>query len=242
MRRLKWVGAVGVGAVLLIPAGASAAGTPDVTQTVSTFSFTMGCHSQCSTMGQTFTAGRSGALDRVDLHLARQTVGAGDVTVQIRNVDSGCPSGDAGALLASRVVPAATVPQDVDGTPVTLIPVTFTSPANVTAGTQYGIVVYSTGPYFIGGANGTNPYAGGLLCIGVEDAVPWFFWNVSGDTHDLAFTTYVEPTTVTPPPPPPPPPPPAKDTKAPETTVISMRAVRLWRDRQRQDHLVSVQP
>ncbi|HEX2128329.1 MAG TPA: hypothetical protein VHF58_03835 [Solirubrobacterales bacterium] len=218
MRRLKWIGVVGIVAVLGIPAGASA-GTPDQTQAVSSFSFTAGCRSQCATVGQTFTAGRSGALDQVDLYLARETMGAADLTVEIRTVDSGCPSGADEARLASQVVPAASIQQEVDGNPTVLVSVTFTSPANITAGTQYGIVLYSNGPYFAGGAENTDPYTSGRLCVAVEDANPWFDWGPAGENDDLAFTTYVEPTVVTPPPPPPPPTPPAVDTNAPETTI-----------------------
>ncbi len=82
---------------------------------------------------QTFTAGPSGLLDQVDLRLRSME---GPATVEIHAVDSSGAPGS--TVLASTTV----APVDAE----TWVEAAFSSPATVTAGTKYAIVVRSAAP------------------------------------------------------------------------------------------------
>jgi hypothetical protein len=156
---------------------------------------------------QTFTAGLTGGLDRVELLL-----GYGDsapdapMTVEIRNASAGSPGM---TVLATGSVP----PSAVSSTDA-WIPITFATAAPVTAGTQYSIVVYSsvdnTHSYVWGFKFGT-PYPPGAPFLQTVSP-PGPTWTPSILIGDQAFKTYVE----VPAPPPTAPPtgqPPAAKTK-----------------------------
>ena len=134
-------------------------------------------------VAQTFTAGLTGPLDRVDLNLENASATA-PLTVEIRNTSGGAPGS---SVLASASVPAASVSSS--GGWVT---VEFASPAAVTSGTQYAIVAYTadtgTGTDYLWGFSGSDPYAGGNLW-GSLASPPATWATVSSD--DLAFKTYV---------------------------------------------------
>jgi hypothetical protein len=95
---------------------------------------------------QSFTGGVTGDLERVDLPL--RVVGDPGValTAQIRTVVDGFPSD---VVLASAVVPESTVPvftgPESDFTTFSFQPIVFTSPAPVSAGTTYAIVLLAPG-------------------------------------------------------------------------------------------------
>ena len=132
---------------------------------------------------ETFTAGLSGGLDRADLFLSTFGANPVAVTVEIRDTSSGTPSNN---VLASGSIPAASV----GSAPGAFVPVAFSSPATVQAGTQYAIVAYTGGSngYKWWGANGT-PYGGGH---GFSDShSPPTGWLTSPVT--FAFRTYVNP-------------------------------------------------
>jgi hypothetical protein len=143
-------------------------------------------------VAQTFTAGVSGGLDQVDLLFG--TSGGTPTTylsVEIRDVSAGAP-GD--MILASHSLPASAVPALAD-----FVPITFSPPAPVLAGTQYAIVAYASNPnpspgyswstafsamtdFYAGGATLTNPVA-----------PPSGAWTGFGGFSDGAFKTYVVP-------------------------------------------------
>jgi Thrombospondin type 3 repeat len=138
---------------------------------------------------QTFTAGLSGALDRVDLALAQpSTPSVGPLTVEIRNVDaSGAPGPD---VLASAVVPAASVPTGGRDA-LAFVAVPFASPAVVAAGGQYAIVAYTGGmDSYQWGHAGADLYAGGTRFDSFQS--PPSAWSPFPPI-DLAFKTYVAP-------------------------------------------------
>ena len=182
-------------AAALIPAAGASAGTLDQQQTLSNFGGLQ--VDENNAKAQTFTAGLSGELDQVDLALTGTSVTT-PLTVQIRDGSATAPGG---TVLASASVPTSAVTSGVES----FVPITFASPASVTAGTQYSIVAlndmvipgwfWSTGQ-----TDTTSPYEGGRSYFdpnGPPGAGPWF----EGNTEvDFVFKTYV-----TPPPPPPPP-------------------------------------
>jgi hypothetical protein len=138
-------------------------------------------------LAQSFTAGRSGLLDQVDLDLQKNnspTV----LSVELRNVAAGVPGTQ---VLAAASVSASSVP-----TTLGFVAVGFPVPAPVTAGTQYSIVAYtaSASPNFYQwGEQGPNPYPSGAA-FGNSSSPPTTGWIANG--WDQAFKTYVAPPTV----------------------------------------------
>lgn len=137
---------------------------------------------------QTFTAGRSGPLDQVELVLARQGSPAVDLTVEIRTVlPSGAPSAE---VLAEATVPTATPPAFPSRD---WIRITFTDPATVEAGSKYAIVAHAPAAplddYGWFGV-GVNVYSGGSGWIS-SDSPSGETWLDPGDVPDFAFRTYV---------------------------------------------------
>jgi hypothetical protein len=178
------LGAAVLASLLLGPPGSASAGTLDQQQTASDV---FGYVSSSQSLAQTFTAGISGGLDRVDLFLNHTDSPTEGITVEIHDVASGAPGS---AVLAANGIPASAI-----GTTAAFVSVPFASPAPVTAGTQYAIVAYSADPgnsYDWFYANG-NVYPGGnQLYTGDSpptSASPWV--PVTGADH--AFKTYVAP-------------------------------------------------
>ena len=134
---------------------------------------------------QTFTAGLSGALDRVDLALAQaSTPSVGPLTVEIRDVVGGAPGT---TVLASAEVPQPNVPTG-GSQALAFVEVPFVSPAAVAAGSQYAIVVYTGGgDFYQWGRAGADVYAGGSRFDSFES--PPATWLATANDH--AFRTYV---------------------------------------------------
>jgi hypothetical protein len=137
-------------------------------------------------IAQTFTAGLTGGLDRVELLLGfPDSAPDAPLTVEIRGVSAGSPDTTA---LASGSVPSSAV-SSTDA----WLPITFATAVPVTAGTKYSIVAYSS-------VNGTHSYfwaidfpdpypAGGSFYSTVS---PPGTWTLAGLGGDQAFKTYVD--------------------------------------------------
>jgi hypothetical protein len=186
LRRLLVVALAAV--LLVVPGAARAQGTLDQSQTDGQGGSLV--VSAGTAVAQTFTAGRSGNLVRVDLLLQRPgTVPEGLLIVEIESVTGGEPSGD--PLAVTAIVPGA-VPISPDW--VTLV---FTRPAPSSAGTQYAIVAHSPGTTpgqgysWLFGAGDPYPGGEGLLRTLIPLPGPWL--PIGGD---MAFRTYVEPPAV----------------------------------------------
>ncbi|MDX1509742.1 MAG: hypothetical protein R3249_00175 [Nitriliruptorales bacterium] len=146
-------------------------------------------------LAQTFTAGLSGTLTHVELHLAERSIPAGDLLVQLQSVTSGTPDG---GVLASGTILAADV-----GTNAAWVSVDLN--ATSVAGTQYAIVVsamaapadcgstdcgYTWGIEYDDGSPSSVGYGGGRLYDAPSTTGPWS--GVLGGTYDGAFRTYVD--------------------------------------------------
>jgi hypothetical protein len=137
-------------------------------------------------LAQTFTAGLSGRLDQVDLKLAAN--GTGPIlplTVEIRNAVGGSPGG---TVLASGSIPASAAPPP----PAAFVSLGFASPATVTAGTQYAIVVFNADvfPRRWGWAvDPSDPYAPGSA-FHQATSPPGPTW-LTDSSSDTAFRTFV---------------------------------------------------
>jgi hypothetical protein len=179
-------------ALLLGVAAPASAGTLDQQQTLSDTD--AGLFSSQS-VAQTFTAGLSGRLDQVDLVLSKVGTPPGpSVTAEIR----GTSGSDPGATpLAAASIPVSSV-----GAAKAFFAFAFATPASVTAGTKYSIVVYSPGA----GGNalglwyeGSDVYSGGQSFYSTDPIPPGSDWMPNGSATDVAFKTYVAPPLPSPP-------------------------------------------
>jgi hypothetical protein len=152
-------------------------------------------------MAQTFTAGLSGSLDKVSVHIQRMgSTDVGDLQVSIQTLDSsGFPSTK---VLGSGSVPASNF---VTNDPADWKDVRLTQPAPVSSGTKYALVLSTAnapadGSLYNWSAGTNDPYAGG-------DALSWNWlqpgqWSVrpiDRKPADFAFKTFVAHTTAPPP-------------------------------------------
>jgi hypothetical protein len=118
---------------------------------------------------QTFTAGATGTLDAVELCLDLPGSTYATANVRIESAAAGMPTG---TVLATAA-------------PVTLtkngwLAFTFASPARVTTGTQYAIVLVAPTPAW--GISDLNPYAGGQAVMN----------GLAYPSDDFVFRTYVK--------------------------------------------------
>jgi hypothetical protein len=182
---------VALAAVLLVaPGAAKAQGALDQSQTDG--SGGMGIVSGPQNVAQTFTAGRSGNLVRVDLllQLTPGTLPEGPLVVLIESVTNGVPNGD--SFAGSALVPGQ-VPISPDWRTFVL-----NRPVPSNAGTQYAIVAISPGTSPARGyrwfrsAGDLYPGGGAFFRTQVPVGQPWLPFG--GD--DMTFRTYVEPVAV----------------------------------------------
>lgn len=140
--------------------------------------------SSTDSWAQTFTAGRSGLLDRVKLYLeASSSAGETEpVTVELTTTSGGSPTS---TVLASSTIPAASVSASGGWAQAK-----FSPAPPVSAGTQYAIVAYSSSTYYWIEAP-TNDYAGGGPFL--SNSSPPSSWQPYSTGDDQAFKTYVIP-------------------------------------------------
>ncbi len=111
--------------------------------------------------GQTFTVGRSGSMDKVEIRVAQNagTSSADVMTVAIRSVDtSGTPTET--TPLATAQIPSNNVPYQVPD----WITAQFATPLEVESGERYALVVTSDADPFapsVWAYSEVDPYAGG---------------------------------------------------------------------------------
>jgi hypothetical protein len=138
--------------------------------------------------GQTFIPATTGKLVKVDVQLFCDDGGnpctgpAGNLTLSVRNTSLGLPTG---ADLASATIPAFT-----DNT-ISTFTVTFVTPATLTSGTQYALILRpvsnpASGTYaWIDADPGT--YANGERLTSIDSGSSW----TADATRDYYFKTYI---------------------------------------------------
>jgi hypothetical protein len=180
-----------VGLIALAAPTGAAAGTLDQSQTNFNAFLLLGGQRQSA---QTFTAGLSGNLDQVDVHLQSQAppgetcnYGSG-VIAEIRTLSGTSPSNTS---LATATASAFAVPPTFGW-----VSIAFAAPAEVTAGTRYALVLSApdascTGGFypFSWGAADPDPYPPGEAFVKLDSASAW---GSQGDL-DHMFKTYVAP-------------------------------------------------
>jgi hypothetical protein len=145
-------------------------------------------------LAQTMTAGISGELAEVQLPAACDP--GSDLLVQIEGVSGGTPNN---AVLASQLVAGTSL----SGGGV-FNPIDFSKPARIEAGSQFAIVLTSTGSCGIFQGPSGNSYSGGnLFFIALPNPAGVWVCNCdfAGASFDLPFKTLVNPvaTDTTPP-------------------------------------------
>lgn len=168
-------------ATCLLAPGASAAGTLDQSQTSTTDRAVF----PELTVLQTFTAGLTGALDHVDLHLGSRDLDPVDDGLVV-SIHASSGTALSATPLASATLPASSVPL----TAPDWVAVPFSSPAAVTAGSTYAIVVAQAFPRdtWTLSSDVGDPYPRGSA--GILVSVDLGTVELS-DSGDLAFRTFV---------------------------------------------------
>lgn len=143
---------------------------------------------------QTFTAGKTGALDRIDLPLSQDKDGTpGDLVIEIRTTSNGVPTG---TILKAVTVPAGSLERLPTFPDFTWAIMELDDPPHVNAGTQYAFVLRAKTELFLWTAGSReDPYGEGAL---YNQAGTTTWDPVAKGEADLAFVTYVQ-TDVTPP-------------------------------------------
>jgi hypothetical protein len=157
-----------------------------VTESQTSLAFFVDSITTTNWQAQTFIPGATGQLKQADFQAALSSTGtAGTMVVEIRNTVSGAPG--------STVLASANI-STVTSTTNAWYTANFAAPANVTAGTQYALVLRaaSGGPYRAVRANG-NVYANGSWLQSTTSGSSWAVVTSGGVTQDLAFTVYVTP-------------------------------------------------
>ncbi|MCD6237519.1 MAG: hypothetical protein J7K13_06180 [Thermoplasmata archaeon] len=127
-------------------------------------------------LAQTFTCGQSGNLKSVELHV-RNVKADEDITVKIKAVQNGKPSGDPLAT--------ATIPKFSD-TSFVWKNATFSNPPSLTEGTQYAIVIEAISSRYAFEKN-SNGYSSGEMGTSKDGSK----WDMD-PSSDLLFKTWME--------------------------------------------------
>jgi hypothetical protein len=147
---------------------------------------------------QTFTAGVSGALSRIEVKL--QNVGSQDLSFDVRPTVGGVPVEDDGAAYAEITLPNSSIPPEV----VTWVEFDL-NPFNIAveAGDVLAIVLSAPDPVFgqylwRGSFSGPSLYPGGQRFLrGGEQVGPTWNGTIFGqEAIDLNFRTFVDPVPV----------------------------------------------
>jgi hypothetical protein len=188
----------GVAAALVVGITSSAsAGTLDQSQTTHNIHRYIGADGAAH--AQTFTTGRSGQLDQVDIELSKCRTGPG-LNVDLLVSAPGDPV-NFNREIASASVPDSSVPA---APAFQFISIPIVPSVTLAAGTQYTIAVFATSfsqfcvggfPPYEWGASTGNPYPGGAdwSLPGEGGGLEW----IEDPDTDLAFRTFVESATPT---------------------------------------------
>jgi hypothetical protein len=131
-------------------------------------------------LAQSFTAGISGDLVRVELELDNRDVSDITYVVRLASLIDGRPGDDA---LATAHVSATTVPDEV-----TTVSFAFPSPARIVAGTPYALVLSIDGA-----SNFTWAHRSGNACAGRSFLAEGLFAPFEPrNDRDFVFTTFVQ--------------------------------------------------
>ena len=177
------VSAIAVAVVIGVMSPAQAASTLDQDIAFSTSDCNTEVYSGAG-IGQTFTAGLSGPLTSVEVFLVDSSSSGSEpgLTLALASTSSGLP---VGVALAASTIPDSDVPS-VPG----VVTVTFSSPATVTAGEQYAILITTseTNNNYKWCGDGADTYSGGM---DLDDRTGGPNWRQLAYA-DMSLRTYVD--------------------------------------------------
>jgi hypothetical protein len=198
MRSMRIAVLVGVMVVLgALPAAAQGALVLDQSEETPAIGFVLGDQDPTDEfprfqIAQTFTAGLTGPLVKVELYLNKLNTVVGDpppplpITVELRLVTGLDPST---IVLATATIPASAIP--IAQAPA-WVPATFASPGTVVAGDHYAIVAYTDSAYAWSGTSGAvDAYDRGSARVRDASSPAWRSGCGGGCTPDMAFRTFV---------------------------------------------------
>lgn len=167
-----------------------AVGTIDVSVT-GTSGMYLGITSSTAYLGQTFTAGASGLLDRVTVNIRRNDA-VGNVYVDVWATSAGVP--------VAPALATATITQSSINTSNSDVAIDFGTPATLVSGTTYALVLRAPGAGVMTGMMSQTQ----LLWNLENTAIPGSVFTATGsgttwnaDTrYDFRFATYVSPAPV----------------------------------------------
>ena len=141
-------------------------------------------------LAQVVTAGVSGNLVEVRLPVSCAGSGPG-LRLEMQAVTGGVPNG---VVLASQVIPAALLPPFSIAAPPAFRSLTIGATPSIAAGTQFAIVLSTTGSCAIAVGPVGDSYLGGNLYFDARPNPPGWVCVCSfpGDRFDLPFQTLVE--------------------------------------------------
>ena len=176
---------------------ASSAGGGSIDQQNTTF--TVGLGERCSLIpnnnqwcGQTFTAGKSGSLSRIDVNMGCFNCSPlPAMIVSVRATSGGVPTGPD---LASATFSMTSTTQ-------IWYSANFVAPATVSSGTKYAIVIHPSHSLTAGAAvlsdsakdasTGSDVYAGGAVVFSKDSGASWLVETGPAPSVDGAFKTYI---------------------------------------------------
>ena len=132
-------------------------------------------------LAQTFTAAASGNLIRAELAIEKEADSLGDYFLHLAPVDNfGVPTNDvlAVAPVTNQAVPAGT----------STVSFSFPSPAALTAGVQFALVLNRSGTDLMGWRGVTGDQCGGLSFKSANQTAPFTSF---GEGLDLIFRAFV---------------------------------------------------
>jgi hypothetical protein len=192
--RVALCGLLAAAALAAAPAAAQADMLDQQQTTANTFATIIGSlHSGGPLLqAQTFTAGRSGPLDRVRLYLMNRGAAANALCVKIITTVSGAPS-TSSTVLSGVCVDPSRVPPSPGG----WVEIDFAPAPTLTAGTVYAIVASAGGEdiYDWFGAKNASAYTGGHAYVCGPGACGWTKRNTVY-LSQFAFKTYASPRTL----------------------------------------------
>jgi hypothetical protein len=152
-----------------------------------------------SLLAQTFTAGLTGQLTRIDAGIFRASATGPDpglLHVEVRPVSGGFPTD---TVLAHETLESSAVAAWIRFGPLAFTSIAFDPSVALTAGQQYAIVAYTTNAgdaYYVWTWSGVfrNPYPGGqVVAKGISPGAPPGAWGAT--PADLVFRTWIGPKT-----------------------------------------------
>ena len=194
LKKMRTLTATAAGLVGVCAIATNACATPTVDQNNSAHGFLPNVFGAITLdpLGQTFTAGASGALTSIDLNLSTDLGLVSSPVLHLYTTSGGLPVCElTSTSIVQSSLPTITYPNNSVVLPSTFTNIAFSTPAQVTQGTKYAFVLTGTGSLSDSQSLGTHyemsGYAGGEVVRSFDNARTW-----QSLPAELPFVTYVD--------------------------------------------------